>query len=298
MTEQSSDLPELSPFETIRRVTADNSEYWSARDLAKTLGYTTWRRFTNAIEKAEIACKNSDQAVEDHFDHVVKMVGIGSKAQRKIEDINLSRYACYLIIQNADPTKEIVALGQTYFAVQTRRQEVADELAQLTENQQRLFVREQLTNQNKHLASAAKQAGVIKPIDFAIFQDHGYMGLYNGEKARDIHARKALKANQDILDYMNRQELAANLFRASLTEEKLVKDQVQGRNEANQTHYEMGQKVRGFISEVGGKMPEIQPVPKESIPELHKKERKRLKRGPQPEMFPEDKEENKGQENN
>jgi DNA-damage-inducible protein D len=179
--------PYISPFESIRRVSEEGGEYWSARDLAKILGYVKWEKFRNAIQRAEEACKNSGQLVDDHFLQVGKMINLGKGAQREVEDMHLSRYACYLLIQNADPSKEIVALGQTYFAIQTHRQEQADELAALSENQKRLYLRGQLSDHNRQLAEAASQAGVIKPLDFAIFQDHGYMGLYGGLRAKEIH---------------------------------------------------------------------------------------------------------------
>ncbi len=166
----------VSPFEAIRRETEGGTEYWSARDLAKVLGYTQYNKFTNAIEKAEEACRNSGQPVSDHFTHVSEMIKTGKGAKRQFNTIRLSRYACYLIVQNADPSKPIVALGQTYFAVQTRRQELADELAALPEDQKRLILRSEMAIFNSQLAEAAQQAGVIEPADFAIFQDHGYYG--------------------------------------------------------------------------------------------------------------------------
>jgi DNA-damage-inducible protein D len=270
-----------SPFESIRKESEDGVEYWSARDLARILGYARWDKFKNAIQKAEIACENSGQAVEDHFSRVGNMVQIGSGAQRRIEDFRLSRYACYLVIQNADPSKEIVALGQTYFAVQTRRQEQADEIAGLTEEQKRLYLRGQLTSHNRQLAEAASMAGVVQGIDFAIFQDHGYAGLYGGMRARDIHARKGLKKSQQILDHMGSEELAANLFRATQTDAKLRRESIQGKDKANQTHYEVGRKVRQTIEELGGTLPEELPTPDESIQQLQTKEKKRLKAGPQ-----------------
>jgi len=193
-------IPHTSPFEAIRKEAEDGSEYWNARELAKILGYTQYNKFTNAITKAEEACKNSGQAVSDHFTHVSEMVTIGSGAKRKFDTAFLSRYACYLIVQNADPSKPIVALGQTYFAVQTRRQELGDELAALPEDQLRLLRRSQMNIYNSQLAQAANVAGVVEPIDFAIFTDHGYKGLYGGLGAKDIHSRKGLKKSQQILD--------------------------------------------------------------------------------------------------
>ncbi len=286
-SEDSPAAPHVSPFEVIRRESEDGSEYWSARDLARILNYTEYGKFRNAIQKAEEACQNSGEAVSDHFAHVGGMIETGKGAKRKVEDVRLSRYACYLIVQNADPSKPIVALGQTYFAVQTRRQEIADELAGLTEDQRRLYLRGQLADHNRQLAEAASQAGVVKPIDFAVFQDHGYMGLYGGLKARDIHARKGLKKNQQIPDHMGSTELAANLFRATQTEEKIRREGIKGKDKANRTHFQVGQKVRQTIEELGGTMPEDLPTPKESIQQLQQKEQKRLKQGPQLSMFDE-----------
>ncbi len=278
----------VTPFEAIRQEGEAGNEYWSARDLYQVLGYTNWRNFKTAIDKAKIACENSGQNPLDHFDATIKLIAGGKGATRKVEDYHLSRYACYLVIQNADPAKEIVALGQTYFAVQTRRQEEADELAGLTESQRRLFLRGELTDHNKQLADTAKGAGVVTPFDFAIFQDHGYSGLYGGEKAQDIHRRKSLKPNQKILDYMGAEELAANLFRATQTEAKIRREKIKGKDAANQAHNDMGKRVREFIEEVGGTMPEELPTPAESIQELEKKEKKRIKQGPQSSMFDED----------
>lgn len=283
--EEDADLSHLSPFEAIRREDEDGHEYWSARDLAKILGYTQYNKFTNAIVKAEEACRNSGQAVSDHFTHVSEMITTGKGAKRRFDTVFLSRYACYLIVQNADPSKPIVALGQTYFAVQTRRQEIADELAGLSEDQLRLLRRSQMSIYDTQLAEAAQHSGVVKSIDFAIFQDHGYMGLYGGLKAQDIHERKSLEKNQEILDYMGSDELAANIFRASQTKQKLERDRVKGKDAANRTHLQVGRKVRQTIKELGGTMPEDLPTPKESIQQLEKKEQRRLKRGPQLEMF-------------
>jgi DNA-damage-inducible protein D len=280
-------IPHTSPFEAIRMEAEDGSEYWNARELAKILGYTQYNKFTNAITKAEEACKNSGQAVSDHFTHVSEMVTIGSGAKRKFDTAFLSRYACYLIVQNADPSKPIVALGQTYFAVQTRRQELADELAALPEDQLRLLRRSQMNIYNYQLAQAANVAGVVEPIDFAIFTDHGYKGLYGGLGAKDIHARKGLKKSQQILDYMGSDELAANIFRASQTKQKLEREQIQGKEKANQTHLEVGKEVRDTIKRLGGTMPEDLPTPKESIQQLEKKELKQLQERSQPSLFEE-----------
>jgi len=280
-------MPRTSPFEAIRKEAEDGEEYWSARDLSKILGYAEWRNFTSAIEKAKEACENSGQAISDHFVEANKLIEAAKGARRKIEDYHLSRYGCYLLIQNADPSKPIVALGQTYFAVQTRRQELADELAALPEDQLRLLRRSQMNIYNTQLAQAANVAGVVEPIDFAIFTDHGYKGLYGGLGAKDIHARKGLKKSQQILDYMGSDELAANIFRASQTKQKLEREQIQGKEKANQTHFEVGKKIRQTIEELGGTLPEDLPTPKESIQQLEKKELKQLQERSQPSLFEE-----------
>jgi len=227
--------------------------------------------------KAQIACENSGNDPADHFTDASKMVAIGSDAKREVEDMHLSRYACYLIVQNADPAKEVVALGQTYFAVQTRRQEIADveALAELSEDQRRLLLRQRVKLQNTDLASAAKSAGVITAQDFAVFQNHGYRGLYNGLTADAIHRRKRLKKSQHILDHMGATELAANLFRSTQAEEKLRRDQVQGKDAANDVHYQAGVVVRRAIAELGGTMPEDLPSA-DSIKKLERAEKKRL----------------------
>jgi len=279
----------VSPFEAIRHETADGAEYWSARELAEVLGYrTNYRNFKLAITRAQEACAQSGQAVTDHFAEARKMVALGSGATRAVEDVHLSRYACYLAIQNADPSKEIVALGQTYFAVQTRRAEQADELAGLTEAQRRIYARYQLADHNEALATTARAAGVISPTDFGIFQNAGYRALYNGESAGDIHRRKGLRPNQHILDHMGTTELAANLFRATQAEEKIRREAIQGREAANAAHSEVGRKVRQTIADLGGTMPEDLPTPAQSIRELEQAERKRLAQGPQLGMFEED----------
>jgi len=246
-----------SPFERIKRTNAAGMEFWSSREFARVLGYGDYRNFEGVIEKARLACFNSGHRLEDHFVDVTEMIEIGKGGQRPVRTILLSRYACYLAIQNADPTKEIVAQGQTYFAIQTRRQELADGRI---EEDRRVLLREEVRSHNVQLADAAKDAGVIEPIDYAIFQNHGYMGLYGGLKQEDIHRRKGLKKSQKILDHMGSTELAANLFRATQAEEKLRRDEVKGKDEANRTHREVGAKVRQTIRELGGTMPEELPV--------------------------------------
>jgi len=280
----------VSPFDAIRREDEQGNEYWSARELGKLLGYGEYRFFKNAIQKAEEACKQSGQAVSDHFVHLHGMVDIGSKAKRKVEDVHLTRYACYLIVENADPSKPIVALGQTYFAVQTRRQEIADELslATLPENQKRLIFRDLMSTYNTRLADAARLAGVIEPRDFSSFQDHGYMGLYAGRRENDIHHEKKLKPKEKILDHMVSEELADNIFRAAQTDAKLRRDQVDTKEQANTTHFEVGREVREAIKRLGGTMPENLPTPEKSIQELQREEQKRIEQRQQPSLFDEE----------
>jgi len=273
-------LQAQSIFEQIKQVDADGNEFWSARDLGKVLEYSEYRHFIPAIKRAKEACRNSGQQIVDHFEDILEMVKIGSGASRKVEDIKLSRYACYLIVQNADPGKEVVALGQTYFAVQTRIQEIQQMEAYnrlATEEEKRLFLRNELSRHNTQLAAAAKNAGVVEPVDYAIFQNHGYKGLYGGLDAKAIHTRKGLKKSQQILDHMGSTELAANLFRATQTEEKLRRENIKGKTAANQTHYEVGKTVRKTIKELGGTMPEDLPTA-DSIKKLEKgKEIKKVK---------------------
>ena len=262
----------LSPFERIKRANDAQMEFWSSREFAVVLSYGDYRNFEGVVEKAKMACFNSGHRIEDHFVDVTDMIEIGKGGQRPVKTILLSRYACYLAIQNADPKKEIVAHGQTYFAIQTRRQELADESI---EEERRVLLREEMRHHNEQLANAAKDAGVIQPIDYAIFQNHGYRGLYGGLKQEDIHRQKGLKKTQKILDHMGSTELAANLFRATQTEEKLRRDEVKGKGAANRTHREVGAKVRQTIQELGGTMPEDLPVA-ESIQKIETKQRKQL----------------------
>lgn len=252
-----------SIFEQIKRTDENGNEFWSVRDMAKVLEYSEYRHFLPVIERAKEACANSGQLITDHFEDILEMITTGKTAQREVESVKLSRYACYLIVQNADPSKEIVALGQTYFAVQTRLQEIRqmEEYDRLSsEDEKRLFLRNEMAKHNTLLAAAAKDAGVIKSLDYAIFQNHGYMGLYGGLDAKGIHKKKGLKKSQQILDHMGSTELAANLFRATQTEEKLRRENVRGKQKANKTHYEVGKKVRKTIEELGGTMPENLPT--------------------------------------
>ena len=264
-------------FERVKRVSPEGHDFWSARDLARVLEYLNFRNFQPVIEKAREACAQSGHAVADHFAEMRNMVGIGSGAHRELEDWALSRYACYLVIQNADPGKPLVALGQSYFAVQTRRQELADAEA-LQENQKRLLLRAEMKTRNKKLAGVAKQSGVAQPLDYAIFMDHGYRGLYGGLSQRDIHGRKRLKAKEHILDHMGSLELAANLFRTTQAEDKLRRENVRNKEQANRIHNEVGRKVRRTIHELGGTMPENLPVA-ENIKKVASREKKRLKAG-------------------
>ncbi len=268
-----------SPFEKIKKISEEGFEYWSARDLSKLLEYVQWRNFENAISKAKESCKNNGFDVEDHFADVSNMVEIGSGSEREVDDYRLSRFACYLIVQNADPSKKNVAMGQAYFAIKTRQKELIEEeeqkLIQSEENQRRLFLREEMKKHNKHLADAASNAGVTTQNDYAIFQDYGYKGLYGGLRQKDIHTRKGLKKSQKILDHMGSTELAANLFRATQTEEKLRREKIKGKHKANQTHYEVGKKVRETIKELGGTMPEDLPTV-DSIKKIEREERRRL----------------------
>lgn len=269
-----------SLFEQIRKSDDNGNEFWSARDLAKVLEYTEYRHFKPAVERAREACANSGQNVGDHFEDMLGMIELGKGGKRQVEDVKLSRYACYLIVQNADPAKEVVALGQTYFAVQTRLQEIRqmEEYNQLnSEDEKRIFLRGELTRNNLLLAEAAKTAGVIEPIDYAIFQNHGYMGLYGGLDAKAIREKKGLQNTQNLPDHMGSSELAANVFRATQTDDKLRRENIVGKDKANQTHFEVGAKVRQTIQELGGTMPENLPLA-ENIRKLGKRPRqKRLK---------------------
>lgn len=265
-----------SLFESIRHVNKYGQEFWYARDLQIALEYTEWRNFCKVIEKAKEACRGSNNAVSDHFVDVNKIVNAGATS-KDIGDIQLSRYACYLIVQNGDPRKKVIALGQTYFAVKTRQQELIENYENLSEDQKRIAIRQEMKEHNKMLVAAAKDAGVETTLDYAIFQNYGYMGLYGGLKASDIKERKGLKKSQDILDYMGYEELAANLFRATQTEAKLRRENIQGKQEANKTLFEVGKKVRDTIKDLGGTMPEDLPTPEKSIQQLEREQKKKLK---------------------
>ena len=277
-----SDLVKYSEqtFESIKHVNEYGEEYWLARELQPVLEYAQWRRFSDAIERAKLACKNSGFAVENHFADVGKMVDIGSGAERQIDDVMLSRYACYLIVMNGDPRKEVIAIGQSYFAVKTRQQELIDNYEQMSEDQKRLAIRNEMIAHNKSLAEAAQMAGIEDQKEYAIFQNKGYQGLYGGLGAKEIHARKGLKKSQKILDHMGSTELAANLFRATQTDEKLRRENIQGKQAAYDTHYQVGKKVRQTIQELGGTMPEDLPTPQKSIAQIEREqETRKLKSG-------------------
>ena len=268
---------EYKSFEEIKKIREDGTEYWNARELSEVLQYKKWENFSKVIDRAKLACNNSGFEVQDHFPEVRKMVEIGSNTIRELLDYELSRYACYLIVQNGDPRKEVIALGQTYFAIQTRRQEVADYFNQLDEDNKRLVIRGDIKQWNQMLLEAAHNAGVITNEEYAEFQNAGYMGLYGGLTVEDIHKRKNLKDNEKILDFMGSTELIANLFRISQTEEKLKKDNIHSCSKATATHYEVGSKVRKAIEDIGGTMPEDLPRPEKSIKQIEKEQLKRLK---------------------
>ena len=265
-----------SLFEDIKHINEYGQEYWSARELMPVLQYAQWRRFNETIERAQEACVSSGNAAPEHFANVGKSSPMPNGGVREVDDYHLSRYACYLVAMNGDPRKHAVALAQTYFAVKTRQQELVENYDALTEEQKRLTIRNEMKEHNKALAAAAHEAGVIGNRDYAIFQNEGYKGLYGGLGAQGIHKRKGLKKGQKILDHMGSTELAANLFRATQTEEKLRRENIKGKTKANQTHYEVGKKVRQTIQELGGTMPEDLPVA-DSIKSLESKEKKQLK---------------------
>ena len=261
-------------FEDIKHIDENGIEYWYARELQVVLEYKRWDKFCNVIENAKIACEKSNYGVTDHFAQVGKMVKIGSRTSRNIMDYKLSRYACYLIVQNADSRKQVVALGQTYFAVQTRKQELTEkEYDNLTEDEKRFYQRSLTRRGNYSLNQTAKNCGVK---NFDKFHNAGYRGLYSGETADDIAKRKKLRYREDILDNMGSEELIANLFRISQTEAKLKKDNISSERAANETHYNIGKNIREVIAKNGGTMPEELPTPKRSLKDLER-DKKQLK---------------------
>jgi DNA-damage-inducible protein D len=269
-----------SVFESIKRINEFGSEQWSSRDLARVLDYDDYRNFEVVVEKAKTACQLSGQTVEDHFGEFTDMVTIGSNTQRAIKTVMMSRYACYLAIQSADPSKPVVAHGQTYFAVQTRKQEISE---QEVEDERRVLLRDELRDHNTQLAASARDAGVVTPLEYAIFQNYGYAGLYGGKTAKQIAQIKGLRPNQPILDHMGSAELAANLFRATQTDDKLKRDRIRGKDAANKTHQEVGQEVRKLIKKLGGTMPEdLPPAPdvKKVERQIEKKKSTKRLKGP------------------
>lgn len=267
---------EYKRFEDIKQIHEDGSEFWSARELAVALDYTQWRNFTGVIKRAMIDCENSGHDISHDFAEVSKIVEAGV-TNKPVKDYELTRYACYLIVQNGDPRKEVIALGQTYFAIQTYRQEVADHFNELSEDNRRLVVRGDIKQWNQMLAETAHKAGVITNEEFAIFQNAGYMGLYGGLDVDDIHTKKGLEVGQKILDYISSTELIANLFHISQTEEKLRKDEVDNAKTATSVHYSVGREVRTAIEKIGGTMPENLSTPEKSIQQIEKEQMARLK---------------------
>lgn len=268
---------EYKCFENIKNIREDGTEFWYARDLSLALDYNKWENFHKVIKRAMIACENSGRDILECFPEVRKTSPMPNGGTKNIIDYELTRYACYLIVQNGDPRKEVIALGQTYFAIQTYRQEVADRFNQLDEDSRRLVVRGDIKQWNQLLAETAHNAGVITNEEFAIFQNAGYIGLYGGLTVDDIHEKKGLEVGQKILDYMGSTELIANLFRISQTEEKLRKDNVSDANTATAVHHTVGKEVRKAIEEIGGTMPEDLPTPEKSIAQIEKEQMERLK---------------------
>ena len=258
-----------SIFEDIKHIDEYGNEFWYARELQKVLEYKDWRNFKKVIDKAVISAKNSVLNEKDWVVEVNKPIKTGKGKKEIIKDYKLSRYICYLIVQNADPSKEVIALGQTYFAIQTRKQEITmQEYDSLSEDEKRLYQRRLTKQGNYTLQKVAASAGVK---NMAEFHNAGYRGLYNGETADDIFKRKKLRYREDILDNMNEDELVANLFRINQTKQKLLRDNVRGEKEARDTHYEVGKKVRKAIADIGGMMPEDMPIPDKSLKELEKR---------------------------
>ena len=259
-------------FEDIKHFDEEGNEYWLARELQVAFEYKRWDKFCKVIENAKITCEKSKYAVSNHFSHLGKMINLGKGGKRKVEDYKLSRYACYLIVQNGDSRKKTIALGQTYFAVQTRKQELSEkEYSMLTEDEKRFYQRNLTRKGNYSLNMVARNVGVR---NFDKFHNAGYKGLYGGETANDIAKRKKLRYREDILDNMNEDELVANLFRINQTKQKLLKDKVQGESNASDIHYEVGKKVRKAIKDIGGTMPEDMPTPKKSLKVLEKENKK------------------------
>ena len=263
-------------FEDIKHIDENGVEFWYARELMPILQYSNWQNFEKIINKAKMSCQNSDISVFEHFTDVNKTIKMPKGAEKTIVDYKLTRYACYLIAQNGDSRKKVIALAQTYFAVQTRKQEITEkEYSMLTEDEKRFYQRNLTRKGNYSLNQTAKKAGVK---NFDKFHNAGYKGLYNSETADDIAKRKGLRYREDILDNMGSDELIANLFRISQTEQKLKRDNIQTEKDANKAHYEVGSKIRNTIKELGGTMPEDLPTPKKSLKQLEKENKKALKK--------------------
>ena len=256
-------------FENIKHIDENGVEFWYARELQTILEYMEWRNFNQVIDKAKIACENSGKRVVASFVDVNKTVQLNF-GTREIADIKLSRYACYLIVQNGDPRKEVIALGQSYFAIKTRQQELHDDFNQLTEDQKRIAIRDEIKHHNKSLSESAGNAGVK---NFSRFHNSGYKGLYGGLTMQDIHNLKELNEGEHILDFMGSAELAANLFRATQTDEVLRRRNIKGEDLANDTHFNVGRTIRNTMKELGTTMPENLPTPRESIQELKNKQK-------------------------
>ncbi len=265
-------------FDDLKKIDENGVERWSARDLMWPLGYIKWENFSRAIDRAILSCDTAGFDVKNHFPVVRKMVKIGSETDREILDYNLSRYACYLIVQNGDPRKKQIALGQTYFAIQTYRQELSDKYEQLAEDKKRLLLRGDIKQMNQLLVEAAKDAGIITDEEYSVFQNRGYQGLYGGLSVSEIHELKKLDEKNKILDFMGSEEMIANLFRISQTQSKIKRENIQGKELASHAHFVVGKEVREAIMRFGGVVPENLPTPKKSVLELEKKAIKELKK--------------------
>ena len=260
-----------SIFENIKHIDDYGNEFWYAREISKVLEYKDWRNFLKVLNKAKVACENSGFNINEQLVEINKLSKRNNNAKTNIQDFKLSRYICYLIVQNADPSKEVVALGQTYFAIQTRKQEITEQKYDSLSDDEKRFYQRKLTKQGNYTLQRVASAAGVK--NMAEFHNAGYKGLYNGETADDIFKRKKLRYREDILDNMNEDELVANLFRINQTKQKLLKDNIQGEKEAKDAHFEVGQKVRKAIADIGGMMPENMPTPKKSLKELEREKK-------------------------
>ena len=261
-------------FESIKHIDENGVEFWYARELMEMLEYSKWGNFIKVIDKAKKSCENSNNTIFEHFADVGKTIKMPKNAEKTIEDMKLTRYACYLIAQNGDSRKKAIALAQTYFAVQTRKQEITrQEYENLSEDEKKLYTRQNVKDKNKYLFDTAKLAGVK---NYGKFNNYGYRGLYNGETAKDIANRKGISEKEDILDYMSSTELAANLFRITQTDEVLKNKNINNEDDACITHHKVGQAVRQTIKRIGGTMPEDLPTPRKSTKQIEKEKNKKL----------------------